>query len=142
MQCPDPLLLQELRLSGPNNRKTKRCYKFFIAAILIITNSIIIIITRCNKYWSSTGFCLYGIRCDYIHGEKEEQSKEKVEAKVGKTTRFSFIRYFELFFKVNIESLKIESVQQRSGTKSPNAYYKVGTQTWNLSKNLQDRIFG
>ena len=127
MQCPDPLLLQELRLSGPNNRKTKRCYKFFIAAILIITNSIIIIvITRCNKYWSSTGFCLYGIRCDYIHGEKEEQSKEKVEAKVGKTTRFSFIRYFELFFKVNIESLKIESVQQRSGTKSPNAYYKVG----------------
>ena len=105
MQCPDPLLLQELRLSGPNNRKTKRGYKFFIAAILIITNSIIIIITnsiiiiitRCNKYWSSTGFCLYGIRCDYIHGEKEEQSKEKVEAKVGKTTRFSFIRYFELF---------------------------------------------
>ena len=137
MQCPDPLLLKELRLSGPNNRKTKRCYKFSIAAILIITNSIIIIIitnsiiiiviTRCNKYWSSTGFCLYGIRCDYIHGEKEEQSKEKVEAKVGKTTRFSFIRYFELFFKVNIESLKIESVQQRSGTKSPNAYYKVGT---------------
>ena len=127
MQCPDPLLLQELRLSGPNNRKTKRCYQFSIAAILIITNSIIIIITRCNKYWSSTGFCLYGIRCDYIHGEKEEQSKEKVEAKVGKTTRFSFIRYFELFFKVNIESLKIESVQQRSGTKSPNAYYKVGT---------------
>ena len=126
MQCPDPLLLKELRLSGPNNRKTKRCYKFSIAAILIITNSIIIIITRCNKYWSSTGFCLYGIRCDYIHGEKEEQSKEKVEAKVGKTTRFSFIRYFELFFKVNIESLKIESVQQRSGTKSPNAYYKVG----------------
>ena len=127
MQCPDPLLLKELRLSGPNNRKTKRCYKFSIAAILIITNSIIIIvITRCNKYWSSTGFCLYGIRCDYIHGEKEEQSKEKVEAKVGKTTRFSFIRYFELLFKVNIESLKIESVQQRSGTKSPNAYYKVG----------------
>ena len=124
MQCPDPLLLKELRLSGPNNRKTKRCYKFSIAAILIITNSIIIIITRCNKYWSSTGFCLYGIRCDYIHGEKEEQSKEKVEAKVGKTTRFSFIRYF--IFKVNIESLKIESVQQRSGTKSPNAYYKVG----------------
>ena len=133
MQCPDPLLLKELRLSGPNNRKTKRCNKFSIAAILIITNSIIIliitnsiiiVITRCNKYWSSTGFCLYGIRCDYIHGEKEEQSKEKVEAKVGKTTRFSFIRYF--IFKVNIESLKIESVQQRSGTKSPNAYYKVG----------------
>ena len=136
MHFPDPLLLKELRLSGPNNRKTKRCYKFSIAAfliitnsiiILIITNSIIIVITRCNKYWSSTGFCLYGIRCDYIHGEKEEQSKEKVEAKVGKTTRFSFIRYFELLFKVNIESLKIESVQQRSGTKSPNAYYKVGT---------------
>ena len=127
MHFPDPLLLKELRLSGPNNRKTKRCYKFSIAAILIITNSIIIIITRCNKYWSSTGFCLYGIRCDYIHGEKEEQSKEKAEAKVGETTRFSFIRYFELLFKVNIESLKIESVQQRSGTKSPNAYYKVGT---------------
>ena len=97
-----------------------------IISIIISIIIIIIIITRCNKYWSSTGFCLYGIRCDYIHGEKEEQSKEKVEAKVGKTTTFSFIRYFELFFKVNIESLKIESVQQRSGTKSPNAYYKVG----------------
>ena len=94
-----------------------------------MTNSIIIIIifTRCNKYWSSTGFCLYGIRCDYIHGEKEEQSKEKVEAKVSKTTRFSFkFKCFQLLLKVNIESLKIESVQQRPGTKSPNAYYKVG----------------
>ena len=72
---PNPVF-QELRLSGPNNRKTKRC----------------------NKYWSATGFCLYGIRCDYIHSEKEEQRKEKVEAKV-KTSFESYIFTIKYFLK-------------------------------------------
>ena len=122
------LVFQELRLSGPNNRKTKRC----------------------NKYWSATGFCLYGIRCDYIHSEKEEQRKEKTEPKVKNSNNLCrplliqpSIKYFwrtlfvETFFffvlsiivllqqQMNLEPRSSESGQQRTSGKSPNGYYKV-----------------
>ena len=76
---PHILVFQELRLSGPNNRKTKRC----------------------NKYWSATGFCLYGIRCDYIHSEKEEQRKEKNEPKV-KTSKIICIFYLKSHLRSTI----------------------------------------